>query len=377
MRVRRSIAPLVALSLSAACATLGTQTPEGQNLPTSDVGPFRKLATKEVPGIAPYVLDGLSTNPYAEPAALALGSSSTSMAVALYVDAPVYPASGKSHGGIARTRADDGVSFYGTALNLPAEPKLVLDESEPWEGGSIHSPSVLRVGAQIYLYYAAAGGIGVAVSSDGLTFQKTPTPVLTPDPAARWETTVPTEPSVAVFPDGSWHMFYAAGVSIGEATSTDGLTWARADGDPSTPELDPIFWPSPPASAQAIDAGDAPFDTGQVADPCLLPRLDPAGNVQVRVLYTGYAAPSGPGPRASAIGFAARYGDSGPLERSGSPVYAVGKHEAGPALFEWSQGSLLYVHQDSTVTPIYTEIAAAVFPVSLVLAQPTGYPSGP
>ena len=365
------------ISLSAACATLGTQTIEGQNLPTSDVGPFRKLGTKEVPGIAPYVLDGLSIAPYEEPAVLALDETNpASMQLAMYVDATMTT-NGTSHGAIVRTRADDGVSFYGTSLDVGTVPELVLDESEPWEGGSVHSPTVLRNGTSVYMYYAAAGGIGVAVSPDGVTFQKTPTPVLAPDPAAHWETTVPGEPSVAIFPDGSWHMLYAAGVAIGEATSSDGMTWTRSDGDASTPELDPVFWPSPPASAAAIDAGEAPFDTGQVADPCLLPRLDPAGKTQVRVLYTGYAAPPGPGARSSSIGFAARYGDSGPLTRNGSPVYAVGKHEGGPALFEWSEGSLLYVHQDSAVTPPYSAIAAAVAPVSLVLPLPSGYPSGP
>jgi hypothetical protein len=171
-------------------------------------------------------------------------------------------------------------------------------------------------------------------------------------------------------------MLYAAGVSIGEATSRDGLTWTRVDGDPSTPVMDPILSPSPAVSPAAVDAGDAPFDMGQVADPCLLPRVDPAGKLQVRVLYTGYEEAPGPSGRASAVGFAARYGESGTLERSGGPVYAVGKHEGGPALFEWSEGALLYVNEDSP-TPVYPEIAAAVAPVQLVLGAPSGYASSP
>jgi hypothetical protein len=189
------------------------------------------------------------------------------------------------------------------------------------------------------------------------------------DAAAGWETTAPTAPSVAVFPDGSWHMLYAAGVSIGEAVSSDGYVWQRVGA--------PVFSPSPSASAAAIDAGEAPFDTGQVADPCLLPRVDPAGKLQVRVLYTGYDAASGSPVRASAIGFAARYGESGPLVRSGSPVYKVGKHEAAPALFEWSEGALLMVQEDSTGSAPVAAIAAAVAPVTLVLSHPTAYATGP
>jgi hypothetical protein len=369
--------PVAVAALSVACATLGTQSTGGVNLPTSDVGPFRKLGAKEVLNVAPYVLDGLTDAPYEQPAVLPLSADPASMEVAMYVDATVKTG-GVTHGAIVRTHADDGVSFYGTALDDPNVPELVLDASEPWEEGSVHSPGVLRAaGGQVYLYYAAGGGIGLATSTDGLAFTKKSAPVLVPDPSVAWETTLPTEPSVAVFPDGSWHMLYAAGVSIGEATSADGLTWTRVDGDPSTPSLDPVLSPSPPASAAAIDAGTAPFDTGQVADPCLLPRVDPAGALQVRVLYTGYATPPGPAVQASAIGFAARYGDAGALAKSGSPVYSVGKHEAAPALFEWSEGSLLYVHEDSSITPVYPAIAGAVFPVTLTLPHPSGYASSP
>src|ERR1700723_1775357 len=108
--------------LSAACATLGTEGAGEPNLPTSDVGPFRKLGTKEVLGVAPYVLDGLSVAPYEEPAILSLDSNPASMEVALYVDKTVN-VNGVSHGVIVRTRAEDGVSFYGTSLDAPAVPE--------------------------------------------------------------------------------------------------------------------------------------------------------------------------------------------------------------------------------------------------------------
>ena len=363
---RRELVAVVALS--AACATLGTESPEGQNLPTSDVGPFRKLGAKEVLGVAPYVLDGLSVAPYAEPSVLALATDPGKKEVALYVDARVS-ASGATHGAIVRTHADDGVSFYGTSLDDPHRPELVLDASEAWEGGSIHSPGAVRVGPSVYLYYAGSGGIGLAVSGDGVTFHKAAGPVLAVDPSVRWESTPPSEPSVAVFPDGSWHMLYAAGAAIGEATSADGYVWIRASG--------PVLAPSPAPSPDAIDAGGWPFDTGQVGGPCLLPRLDPAGKTQVRVLYTGYDGPPGAAARTSSIGFAARYGGAGALERSGTPVYKVGKHEAAPALFEWSEGALLYVSQDSSLNPPYAAIAAAVAPVMLLLPHPVGYATSP
>jgi hypothetical protein len=55
----------------------------------------------------------------------------------------------------------------------------------------------------------------------------------------------------------------------------------------------------------------------------------------------------------------------------------VNKHPGGPALFEWSQGAMLYVNQDSPSPPVYTAIAAAVAPVAIVLPAPSGYASSP
>ena len=179
--------------------------------------------------------------------------------------------------------------------------------------------------------------------------------MLAPDPAASWETTPPHAPSVAIFPDGSWHMLYAAGTSIGEATSTDGVHWTRAAGNP-------VLEPSAPVNPRTLPAGEhVPFDEGTVEDPLLVPRIDPTGQLQVRVLYAGYAQSPTAQSRTASIGFAARYGDSGPLSRQSIPVYiAPGSTAAGPALLEWTGGTMLYVSQlDSTPMPPLPAIAAA------------------
>src|SRR5258708_28263137 len=111
---------------------------------------------------------------------------------------------------------------------------VVRRAEQHWEGSDVDGPSALRVGGEVWLYYGGAGGIGLARSIDGLLFTKTPGPVLAPDPGNAWETSPPRAPSVAVLPDGSWTMFYAAGNAIGEAHSSDGLSWTRVDGDPSS-----------------------------------------------------------------------------------------------------------------------------------------------
>jgi hypothetical protein len=372
---------LVVWSGAAACGTLASPPGSGGNLPSSGVGPFRPLARAEMPPFAPspFVLDGSDAR-YREPSVVSAvagggGDVASGIAVLLFAVARV-----SGHDVIVRTRADDARSFYGTAADNETgahaahSPAVVLAADRAWEGVDLAGPSALRVGSRIWLYYAGAGGIGLATSDDGLAFAKTGPPVLGPDARVAWETTPPHAPSVAPMPDGSWRMFYGAGRSIGEAASADGVAWTRVDADPRTAAMDPVLSPG------------ASFDAGQVDDPVVLPRLTPAGRLQVRVLYTGYDAPPGGAgggsvspARTSAVGFAARFGEAGPLERQPLPVYLVGAHEAAPALFEFAGGTILYVQQDETADPSnpYPAIAAAVAPESSTLGAAGPFPATP
>jgi hypothetical protein len=169
-------------------------------------------------------------------------------------------------------------------------------------------------------------------------------------------------------------MFYGAGVAIGEATSADGMTWTRVDGNP-------VLSPSPTVDPATLGPGEVPpFDEGQVDDPVVAPRTTVDGRLQVRVLYTGYGEPPGTKGRASAIGFAGRYGDAGPLSSQPAPVYTVSLHENAPAFFEWSGGSLLYVGEDDTslsATATFPAIAAGFAPASSTLPPPLPFPATP
>jgi hypothetical protein len=373
---------LAPLLLVVSCSTLGTSSDDGQNLPTSGVGPFRKLGDTELMSSAPFVLlapgPAMKTLPattYLEPAILAASGDASSTEVTLFT--VLVPADG-SGSSIVRTRADDARSFFGMNGESGHAPAMALVADAAWEGGSLTGPSALHVGAEVFLYYAAAGGIGVARSTDGVTFTKTPMPVLVPDATIAWESTTPHAPSVAQLPDGQFRMMYAAGAAIGEATSADGITWTRLDADPTTPAMDPVFGPGGTVDPATLPTGELPpFDTATVGDPCLLPRVTASGRLQVRVLYTGTALPDDGGAATSAIGFAARYGDSGPLVRNGAPVYSVSAHEGAPTLFEWSAGSMLYVHQtySGVGSATYPGIAAAFSPALDTLPAPTGYPA--
>lgn len=370
--MRHAILALVGL---VSCATIGSTGEGDVDLPTTGVGPFRKLDSTEVLGVAPFVLADKPSR-YREPSALAVTADASTPSVYLYAVAQNADATMNVTDVIVRTRADDARSFYGTSDDTGHAPRVVLAPDAAWEGARLGGPSALRVGAQVWLYYAAAGGIGLARSDDGVAFRKEAAPVLAPDASVAWETTPLAAPSVAQYPDGSFRMLYAAGAFIGEAESADGVTWKRRDADASTPAIDPVLGPSAPVDPATLAPGaKPPFDTKSVGDPCLVPRVTPAGRLHVRVLYTGRDVAGG-----STIGFAARYGDTGPLSRQASPLYSVGKNEAAPTMFTWPGGVMLYVHQDKPVdstTPPFPAIAAAFAPPNLSLGVPAGYAAEP
>jgi hypothetical protein len=337
--------------------------------------------------LAPFVFLGEAAQ-YREPSAIAASDDTSSPSVILFA-----VASTSSGDVIVRTRADDGRSFYGDSVdqqNHPGHrPPVVLRASQAWEGGegsSLSGPSALRVGSEFRLYYAAAGGIGLAKSTDGgLTFQAQPQPVLAPDHTAGWEFTPPRAPTVAQLPDGSFDMLYASGDAIGEAVSADGETgWRRVDGDPTTPAtLDPVLVASAYVDPSTLPTGvPPPFDEGAVDDPLLVPGVDVAGKLVVRVLYTGYSAPIGAASRVSAIGVAARYDTSDRrFTKQANPVYSVQSGEAAPALLQFGgDQALLYVHQLNSTLDMahpFLAIAAAYAPATGMMGAPGSFPTSP
>ncbi len=349
---------MVMLVVLAACATTGATGEGDRNLPTVGVGPFRKLAADEVREIAPFVYDDRLAF-YREPAVVADGD-----ATLLYV---VAKREGRDV--IVRTRAADGRAFYGSTSDFGKTAPVVLAADQPWEGIAVSGPFVLRTAAGFVLYYAAAGGIGSARSSDGLTFQKDPGPLLARELASAWESTEVHAPSAYVLADGRVRLLYASGTSIGEAESTDGgARFTRLS--PA-----PILGPAPDAPAGSLLPYEKPpFDTARVADPCASLETTPVGRSHLRVLYTGYDAAG-----VSAIGYAGRFGDQGPLERQPNPIYSVGASEAAPALLQTGDTSYLYVQQVRRVDDklSYPAIAAAYAPGSTRLPTPAEFPERP
>jgi hypothetical protein len=335
------------------CSTLAESAGGDSNLPSTGVGPFRKLKSGEVAN-APYVYDD-ATADYRAPCALPLAGPSE--------DALFVVMSSQGHDVIARTHATDGRTFYGSTLDVGHHPLQVLASDQSWESPDLAHPSVLAVAGGVWLYYTSNGSVGLAKSADGLAFTKVSAPVLAADASGPIASA-----SVAMLPDGSFDMMLAVSGAIFEATSADGVAWQRAAG--------PILSASGDSST---------FDALAVSDPYLSPRTTAANRLQMRVLYTGHA--QGDAGEVTAIGFAARYGTSGPLVRADGPVFSNGKNESAPSLLDvviaspdagTIDGTLLYVEQDQTSNgKSYRAIAAGFAPPTAALPTPDPFPSSP
>ena len=197
---------VIALALLlAACATLAETAGGDQNLPSSGGGPFRKLQGAEAHG-APYVLDDLASN-YRQPSALPIADTE----LALYV---VAHDKTSDKDVIARSHALDGRTFFGATQDFGHKPQVVL--ADP--AADLSHPSVVRAADGIRLYYTKNGAVGLARSQDGLVFADGPAVFAGPVDSA----------SIAVLPDASFRMLFARGGAIFEATSSDGVSFQAA-----------------------------------------------------------------------------------------------------------------------------------------------------
>jgi hypothetical protein len=340
----------------ASCATLGEGDGGGENLPNAHAGPFRKLVQTELgqSRSAPNVLDD-SGQLGRDPSVIDVDGDPSTLDVFGYFSVTIPPEGEEADvaappNAIARFGAIDARSF-------DRARELVIEPADAWEGGTVGAPSALRIGGEIWIYYAAAGGIGRATSPDGLTFTRDGAPVLAPDPAG-WEAgAAPASPGVVRLDDGSFRMFYAvaaggAGSSIGEARSDDGIAWTRLG---SGPALAPAPAPLPAGE------GDEPYDSLSVGSPCPVLAVSPIGGVILRVYY-GAVDRLGTG----VIGLAARFGNDGPLVRATSPVFGTGSTLAPrePSLLVHDDFTLLFVTQlaGRSAGKAYPAVAGGVAP---------------
>lgn len=164
--------------------------------------------------------------------------------------------SGGSERQIGYATSLDGISWNKYAQN----PVLTPGAGGDWDAESVCEPNVVHVGATYYMYYSHCvgnGGIGLATSSDGVSWTKyTGNPVIAT--GAGWENQ--QVDWAGVYHDGKlFHVWYlgrkasdTGGFSLGHAFSSDGKTFTKS-------AANPVLAPPQPAIVStdyAVNKGD-------------------------------------------------------------------------------------------------------------------------
>lgn len=324
----------------AGCGTLATEAGDSNaERPNAIAGPFRLLAADEIDGLkAPYVLrkkfwDFRQPTVLVDEPGTVLGSSSL---YALATDTGVSA--------VYRFVATDGRSF--ADVPEPSTPVLAAGAE------SIEAPEVARVGDEVRLYYSTPSGVHVARSNDGVTFTPEPNAVLGAG-GAGWEgSQAPRAPAFLTVGPDDHRLFYEAQGRIGEARSSDGLTWERV-GD--RPVIEP---------GADLD-GEPAFDGVGVGDPEALRVRSAEGRWITRIYYTGRGADGSTG-----IGLAARFGDRGGMTRATAPALTGPRGPRAPAVVPQGSFTLLFFDQAAGTNDDWPAIAAGIAPATRRIPVP-------
>lgn len=167
-----------------------------------------------------------------------------------------------------RTRVARLVERIANQLRFDA-PQTVLEPAAAWEGTAVSSPSVLVVDGVVWMAYEGNGSIGIARSTDGVRFEREAEPILRADPS-RGEGATVSAPSLARLPDGSFAIAYASGAKLflARATQPNG-PWTRV----GTGAI---------ASPRTLDDGGVE----QLGDPAIVVDTTPAGRALVVIAAT-------------------------------------------------------------------------------------------
>ena len=133
----------------------------------------------------------------------------------------------------------------GNISHPAAAASLAFDSATSWEGTSISSPTVIKVGSGYKMWYQGRGmtffkhfaDLGLADSVDGITWVKSAgNPVLRPGDTGKWDDDYRGQVAV-IYDAGLYKMWFtgarASGAwQTGYATSTDGINWQVYAGNP-------------------------------------------------------------------------------------------------------------------------------------------------
>ena len=137
--------------------------------------------------------------------------------------------------------SNDGISWE-RPIN---EPVLFPGFAGSWDSYSVHPHSIIKEVGEYKLFYSGWADpnemwhIGIATSSNGVNWEKYPTPIL--QGTTGWDYQIA---SASVIKHNETYYLYYTGrnslrLQIGLATSSDGIQWTRNEGNPVLTNTDP------------------------------------------------------------------------------------------------------------------------------------------
>jgi hypothetical protein len=148
-----------------------------------------------------------------------------------------YTAASASDYSIALATSADGIHWQKYAGN----PVLVSGAPGTWDDAGLLYCRVLLVGQTYLMWYSGRDGstsrIGLATSHDGIVWTKhASNPVLDVGAPGQWDAYYVEDPAIALL-NGTFYMVYTArpfleAQQIGLATSSDGITWQKFAANP-------------------------------------------------------------------------------------------------------------------------------------------------
>jgi hypothetical protein len=237
---------------------------------------------------------------------------------------------------------------------LPLVQAILPDQA--WEAGSVTGPSLIAgdpvvPGGIWVLFYSGGGAIGWATAPAitlGHNWTKAPGPALLADGGD--EGTELSSPAVVRIDDRVRVYYFASGaIWAAEAPWQDvvagrAASWTRLDGDPATPERDPML--RAPAWATSISRFTARADK------------TPAGRVRHDLYFTAVTVATTAQPSISTCGFASSFtGDR--FETAATPILPLKNATHAPAETPYRDGALLLYIERSGARDA---VAAAVSP---------------
>ncbi len=190
-------------------------------------------------------IDGQTWTDHPANPVLSVGTGAAWDEVGIYPSSVVYENGtfrmwywGYSSGGpnqIGMATSTDGITWVKDISNPVFSPS-----ASGWDDTGVFSPSVLKVGSKYWMWYsgfaATTYAIGLATSLDGITWTRSPSnPCLENGLAGEWDSFRVHTPEV-IDRDGKFDMWYIGsdGLNsrIGMAYSTDGTVWTREESNP-------------------------------------------------------------------------------------------------------------------------------------------------